>query len=89
MKTSEMADKPLWVPATERIAKSSIAASIARVRKLSGRSLADVLLASISGGTDITSCFVVGKPILPVWGGEIQCIGLGLAVEVRDDGGRS
>jgi acetoacetyl-CoA synthetase len=49
----------------------------------------DVCLSSISGGTDIVSCFVLGNPILPVWRGEIQCKGLGLAVEVFDDKGRS
>jgi len=50
---------------------------------------ADVCLSSISGGTDIVSCFVLGNPILPVWRGEIQCRGLGLAVEVFDDDGKS
>ncbi len=50
---------------------------------------ADVCLASISGGTDIVSCFVLGNPALPVWRGEIQCKGLGLAVEVFDDEGRA
>jgi len=49
----------------------------------------DVCLSSISGGTDIVSCFVLGNPVLPVWRGEIQCKGLGLAVEVFDDAGRS
>jgi acetoacetyl-CoA synthetase len=49
----------------------------------------DVCLSSISGGTDIVSCFVLGNPILPVWRGEIQCKGLGLAVEVFDDDGKS
>lgn len=49
----------------------------------------DVCLSSISGGTDIVSCFVLGNPMLPVWRGEIQCKGLGLAVEVFDDAGRS
>jgi acetoacetyl-CoA synthetase len=48
----------------------------------------DVCLSSISGGTDIVSCFVLGNPILPVWRGEIQCKGLGLAVEVYDEQGR-
>ncbi|NMG27309.1 acetoacetate--CoA ligase [Aromatoleum evansii] len=48
----------------------------------------DVQLASISGGTDIVSCFVLGSPTLPVWRGEIQCRGLGMAVEVWDDEGR-
>ena len=48
----------------------------------------DMLLASISGGTDILSCFVLGNPVLPVHRGEIQCRGLGMAVEVFDDEGR-
>lgn len=48
----------------------------------------DVLLASISGGTDILSCFVLGNPTLPVWRGEIQCVGLGMAVEIWDESGR-
>jgi len=47
----------------------------------------DVLLASVSGGTDIVSCFVGGNPTLPVRRGEIQCKGLGMAVEVWDDDG--
>ncbi|WP_264313176.1 acetoacetate--CoA ligase [Pseudomonas putida] len=42
----------------------------------------DVCLASMSGGTDIVSCFVLGNPTLPVHRGEIQCKGLGMAVEV-------
>ncbi|AZO64454.1 MULTISPECIES: acetoacetate--CoA ligase [unclassified Mesorhizobium] len=48
----------------------------------------DVHLASISGGTDIVSCFVLGVPTEPVWTGEIQGPGLGLAVDVWDDDGR-
>jgi acetoacetyl-CoA synthetase len=49
---------------------------------------ADVQLASISGGTDIVSCFVLGNPVLPVWKGEIQGPGLGLAVDVWNDEGK-
>jgi acetoacetyl-CoA synthetase len=45
----------------------------------------DVHLASISGGTDIVSCFVLGDPTRPVRRGEIQCAGLGMQVEVFDD----
>jgi acetoacetyl-CoA synthetase len=45
-------------------------------------------LASISGGTDIISCFGLGNPIAPVWRGEIQTRGLGMAVEVFDERGR-
>jgi acetoacetyl-CoA synthetase len=48
---------------------------------------ADVQLSSISGGTDIVSCFVLGSPTLPVWRGEIQCRGLGMAVDVWDEDG--
>lgn len=47
----------------------------------------DVHLASISGGTDIVSCFVIGNPISPVYRGEIQCAGLGYAINVFDDKG--
>ena len=49
----------------------------------------DVHLASISGGTDIVSCFVLGIPTEPVWRGEIQGPGLGMAVDVFDDDGRA
>jgi acetoacetyl-CoA synthetase len=49
----------------------------------------DVHLASISGGTDLISCFVLGNPTGPVWRGEIQCRGLGMKVEVFDEAGRS
>jgi acetoacetyl-CoA synthetase len=48
----------------------------------------DVQLASISGGTDIVSCFALGSPTLPVYRGELQCRGLGMRVEVYDDEGR-
>ena len=48
----------------------------------------DIHLASISGGTDIVSCFVLGDPTAPVWKGEIQAAGLGMAVDVWDDAGR-
>lgn len=47
----------------------------------------DVHLASISGGTDIISCFALGNPTLPVWRGELQSRGLGMAVEIYDERG--
>jgi len=47
----------------------------------------DVRLSSISGGTDIVSCFALGSPVLPVVRGELQCRGLGMKVEVFDDDG--
>ncbi len=50
---------------------------------------ADVCLSSISGGTDIISCFVLGNPVLPVYRGEIQCRGLGMKVEVYDEEGKA
>jgi acetoacetyl-CoA synthetase len=49
----------------------------------------DLCLSSISGGTDIVSCFVLGNPTGPVWRGEIQAAGLGLAVAVFDEQGQS
>jgi len=48
----------------------------------------DVHLASISGGTDICGCFVLGVPTQPVWRGEIQGPALGMAVDVFDASGR-
>ncbi|MGB5325682.1 MAG: acetoacetate--CoA ligase [Pseudomonadales bacterium] len=50
---------------------------------------ADLCLSSICGGTDIMSCFVLGNPTLPVYKGEIQCLGLGMAVEIRNDVGEA
>lgn len=44
----------------------------------------DVQLSSISGGTDIISCFMLGNPLLPVFRSEIQCLGLGMDVESVD-----
>ncbi len=49
----------------------------------------DICLSSISGGTDIISCFVLGCPTLPVYRGEIQCCGLAMKVDVYDDAGHS
>ena len=49
----------------------------------------DIHLASISGGTDIVSCFALGNPLGPVWPGELQARGLGMQVDVFDDDGNS
>ncbi|HEX8011278.1 MAG TPA: acetoacetate--CoA ligase [Casimicrobiaceae bacterium] len=49
----------------------------------------DVCLSSISGGTDIISCFALGCPTRPVWRGELQCRGLGMKVDVFDQNGKS
>jgi len=49
----------------------------------------DVQLASISGGTDIMCCFVLGNPMQPVWRGEIQCVGLGFSVEAWNQDGQA
>ena len=49
----------------------------------------DLLLASISGGTDILGCFAAGNPVLPVRRGELQCRALGMATEIYDNEGRS
>jgi acetoacetyl-CoA synthetase len=48
----------------------------------------DVCLASISGGTDLLACFALGNTALPVYHGQLQCLGLGMAVEIFDDAGR-
>ncbi len=50
---------------------------------------ADLMLSSISGGTDILSCFALGCPLRPVYRGQLQCAGLGMAVAVFDEQGRS
>jgi acetoacetyl-CoA synthetase len=47
----------------------------------------DLQLSSISGGTDILSCFALGNPLLPVRRGELQCRGLGMAVQIFNDEG--
>ncbi|MDA3935162.1 MAG: acetoacetate--CoA ligase [Gammaproteobacteria bacterium] len=47
----------------------------------------DLCLSSISGGTDIVSCFALGCTVLPVYRGELQCTGLGMQVEIRNDAG--
>jgi len=48
----------------------------------------EMQLASISGGTDLLACFVLGNPHGPVWRGEIQCAALGMACEVFDENGQ-
>jgi acetoacetyl-CoA synthetase len=49
----------------------------------------DIQLSSISGGTDIISCFMLGNPTLPVYPGEIQCKGLGMKVQAYNEKGES
>jgi acetoacetyl-CoA synthetase len=49
----------------------------------------DLQLSSISGGTDILSCFALGNPMLPVRRGELQCRGLGMAVEIWNEAGEA
>ncbi|HQV41945.1 MAG TPA: acetoacetate--CoA ligase [Moraxellaceae bacterium] len=49
----------------------------------------DLCLSSISGGTDIVSCFALGNPTLPVYRGELQCKGLGMAVDIFNESGHS
>lgn len=48
----------------------------------------DMCVSSISGGTDIISCFALGCPVLPVYRGELQCLGLGMDVHFVDDQGQ-
>ncbi len=49
----------------------------------------DIQLSSISGGTDIISCFMLGNPTLPVYSGELQCRGLGMKVETYNENGEN
>ena len=49
----------------------------------------DLQLSSIAGGTDIISCFAIGNPMLPVRRGELQCRGLGMAVQIFDESGNA
>lgn len=49
----------------------------------------DICLSSISGGTDIISCFALGNPVGPVYRGELQCRGLGMKVEIFNENGQS
>ena len=49
----------------------------------------DICLSSITGGTEIISCFALGNPTLPVYRGEIQCLGLGMDVAALDDDGNA
>lgn len=49
----------------------------------------DIQVSSISGGTDIVSCFALGNPCLPVYRGELQCRGLGMQVEIYNESGRA
>ena len=49
----------------------------------------DLCLSSVSGGTDIISCFALGNPTLPVYRGELQCCGLGMKVAVFDENGKA
>lgn len=53
------------------------------------RAVGPVQVASISGGTDIVSCFVLGNPLMPVYRGEIQGPGLGMSVEIFDEAGQA
>ena len=58
----------------------NLAAALANIKQR-------VLLSSISGGTDICGCCALGKPLLPVRRGELQCVALGMAVESYDPRG--
>jgi acetoacetyl-CoA synthetase len=80
--------RPTPPPAGLRMVMSTGSPARRRASISSMKIKKDLLLASISGGTDIVSCFVLGNPTLPVWRGEIQGAGLGMAVDVFDDDGR-
>ena len=48
----------------------------------------DLCLSSISGGSDLVGCFALGNPIGPVYAGQLQARGLGMAVEAWDEAGK-
>jgi acetoacetyl-CoA synthetase len=81
---------------TERVDLAALRAILSTGSPLAAASYAriyhdikqDVQIASISGGTDIVSCFGLGCPLLPVYPGEIQCRGLGMRVDIFDDAGQ-
>jgi acetoacetyl-CoA synthetase len=89
-----MAEKEALVPAETHDVRS-LRAILSTGSALAGHSYdyvytrikRDVHLASISGGTDIVSCFALGNPTGPVWRGELQTRGLGMAVHVFDESG--
>lgn len=56
------------------------------IQQLFGR---PIQISSISGGTDIVSCFALGNPMLPVYRGELQCLGLGMDVRVFNEHGEA
>ena len=86
--TSRAMEKSDFAPATRRRPRRRCARCCRPARRCCRTSFdyvyravkSDVQLASISGGTDIVSCFALGCPTLPVYRGEIQCRGLGMAV---------
>ncbi len=63
--------------------------SISNFEYVYGNIKKDLCLSSISGGTDINGCFLLGNPALPVYAGELQCKGLGMDVRAFDGEGNS
>ncbi len=80
---------PKSLPALQTVLSTGSPLSPESFRYIYSAIKSDIQVSSISGGTDIISCFVLGCPLLPVYEGEIQCKGLGMAVEVRDSEGLS
>jgi acetoacetyl-CoA synthetase len=82
-------DKEFDLSALRTVISTGSPLSRERYRYVYRHVKADVLLASISGGTDLIACFASGAPILPVHEGEMQCLSLGMKVEVYDDSGQA
>ena len=80
---------PTWVhPSLRVILSTGSPLSPAAFRWTQAAAGPDVRISSIAGGTDIVSCFVLGNPLLPVYAGEIQCLGLGMDVAALDAAGQ-
>ena len=79
---------PTWAhPSLRVILSTGSPLSPAAFRWTQAAAGPDVRISSIAGGTDIVSCFVLGNPLLPVYAGEIQCLGLGMDVAAFDAAG--
>lgn len=86
----EKADAPLpALPALKRILSTGSPLLSSQYDFVYTHFEPDIQLSSISGGTDIVSCFALGNPLLPIYKGELQCLGLGMDVQVFNSSGKS
>lgn len=77
------------LPALRTVLSTGSPLPVAGFRTVHSHIKAGVRVSSISGGTEIMTCFATGDPTGPVWEGELQCLALGMDVKVFDDHGRA